>query len=71
MTRGRRWGEPADGEIYIEFHVVGNFARAVAVDATTGIEASVVGPARANPRDLERLAVRKLSQVLQNRAKGV
>jgi hypothetical protein len=47
-------------EIYFEHHVVGRHAKVTAIDSLTQMEVSVSGPASANPRDLERLAIRKL-----------
>jgi hypothetical protein len=69
MDRRRRWGEPRDGEVYIEITVIGAFARVTAIDAATGIEATITGPARANRSDLEKLAVRRLSQLVHMRDK--
>ena len=51
--------EPA-GEVYFEFTPVGASVKVVAIDAATGIEVSVVAPARAAQADLQRLALRKL-----------
>ena len=52
-------GEPT-GEVYFEFTPVGGAVKVVAIDATTGIEVSVLGPARAAQADLQRLALQKL-----------
>ena len=51
---------PRDGEVYLEHHTRGAFRRVVAIDATTGIEVSVLGPLNAAPGHLERLAIQKL-----------
>jgi hypothetical protein len=69
MDRRRRWGEPRDGEVYIEITVIGAFARVTAIDAATGVEVTITGPARANRSDLEKLAVRRLSQLVHMRDK--
>ena len=47
-------------EVYFEFTPVGSSVKVVALDATTGIEVSVLGPARAAQVDLQRLALQKL-----------
>jgi len=57
--------EPRPGEIYIEFHQVGQQVKAVAIDAATGIEVSVFGPVSTSQGDLQRLAVRKLKRRLE------
>nr|WP_321457469.1 serine hydroxymethyltransferase [uncultured Cohaesibacter sp.] len=57
--------EPKPGEIYIEFTAIGQQVKAVAVDATTGVEVSVFGPASVSRQDLQNLAVRKLKRRLE------
>ena len=52
--------DPRPGEIYIEFKQVGQAMKVTAVDAATGIEAVVMGPASAAQTDLQKVAVRKL-----------
>lgn len=69
MGERRRWGEPQRGEVYVEIMIVGAFARVTAIDASTGIEATITGPARANRSDLEKLAVRRLFQLVDMRDK--
>lgn len=62
---GTRGGvEPRHGEIYIEFSRHGSQLRAVAVDAGTGVEVTVFGPASVARNDLARIAVRKLERRL-------
>ncbi len=58
---------PRAGEVYIEFTQIGKSVRVVAVDATTGIEVTVVGPTSASQADLERLAVAKLKRRLSQK----
>ncbi len=70
MTRGTKWGQPESGEIYVEFTVIGAYAKVTAIDAASGVEASITGPARANRSDLEKLAVRRLAQLVERRDKG-
>lgn len=47
-------------EVYFEFTQVGASVKVAAIDAATGTEVVVVGPATAAPADLERLALAKL-----------
>jgi len=59
--------EPAaGGEVYFEFVAVGRHVKVSAIDAATGIEVSVMGPATASRTALQRLALQKL----QARLKG-
>jgi len=46
--------------VYFEFTPVGTSVKVVAIDAATGTEVSVIGPARAMQADLQRLALQKL-----------
>jgi hypothetical protein len=52
-------GTPAGG-VYFEFTSIGTSVKVSAIDAATGTEVSVVGPARAAQADLQRLALQKL-----------
>ena len=47
-------------EVYFEHTTIGASVKVSAVDAATGIEVSVVGPASAPAAHLQRLALRKL-----------
>ena len=47
-------------EVYFEFTAIGRSVRVAAIDAATGIEISIVGPATASQADLQRLAMQKL-----------
>ena len=58
MTRAEDEG-PAGG-VYFEFTPVGVSVKVCAVEAATGTEVSVIGPARASRADLQQLALRKL-----------
>jgi hypothetical protein len=60
----------SDRETLLEFIVLGDFAKVSAIDAETGIEVSVIGPANAARVDLERLAVGKLERRLKGPAGG-
>ena len=46
--------------VYFEITIVGNSAKVVAMDGTTGTEVTVIGPAKAPLADLKRLALGKL-----------
>jgi len=54
-----------DRDIYFEFTGIGAVVKVVAIDAATGIEVSVMGPAGAAQSDLERLALAKLKARLR------
>jgi hypothetical protein len=53
---------PADDgrEVYFEFIAIGATVKVVAIDALTGTEVTVIGPANAARSDLQRLALGKL-----------
>jgi YbbR domain-containing protein len=48
-------------EVLFEFTVIGAVVKVAAIDATTGIEVSVMGPAHASRADLQKLALAKLN----------
>lgn len=47
-------------EVFFEFIAIGTSVKVVAIDAATGTEVSVIGPASAAQADLEQLAIGKL-----------
>ena len=47
-------------DVYFEFTTIGASVKVVAIDAATGTEVSVVGPASAAQAHLEQLALQKL-----------
>jgi hypothetical protein len=49
-----------DREVYFEFTALGAVVKVAAIDAQTGLEVSVMGPAGAPRGDLQRLALQKL-----------
>lgn len=53
------------GEIYIEYKQVGQAMKVIAIDAATGTEVTIMGPASAAQTDLQRIAVRKLQAQLE------
>ncbi len=54
------------GEIYLEFQVVGHSQRVTAIDAKTGLEATVIGPTKATKEHMTNLAVKKLKRRISN-----
>jgi hypothetical protein len=61
-TAGTTMTPPDDAprEVLFEFRQVGGAVRVAAIDAATGIEVTVMGPAAASRADLQRLALAKL-----------
>lgn len=59
-----------DGEVLMEFHRIGTYMKAVAIDPNTGTEVSVVGPATGGQELLRRTAINKLRFVLQKQQAG-
>jgi hypothetical protein len=55
-------------EIFVEFVVHGNTVKATAIDSVSGLEASIVGPAKAGREALTQAAIRKLEYVLKKNA---
>jgi hypothetical protein len=51
--------------VYFEFTPIGTSVKVAAIDAATGIEVSVIGPARASQADLQQLALQKLKARLK------
>jgi len=56
------------GEIYFEHQVIGGSIKVSAIDADTGTEVSIVGPATASQRHLETVALNKLRFVMKSRS---
>ena len=54
-------------EVYFEFVAIGGSVKVVAIDAATGTEVTVIGPANAAQSDLQRLALGKLKLKLAKR----
>ena len=59
-------GAGEDRDVYFEFTAIGASVKVSAIDAATGIEVSVIGPASAARADLQRLALQKLKVRLAN-----
>lgn len=53
------------GDVYFEFYALGGAVKVTALCAVTGVEAVVMGPARASQSDMEKLALAKLKRLLQ------
>jgi hypothetical protein len=60
--------DPNRREVYFEFTAIGGVVRVAAVDAATGIETVVMGPASAAVADLKQLALGKLKARLAKEA---
>ena len=58
----------APREVYFEFTAVGGAVKVAAIDATTGTEVSIMGPASAAQADLQQLALAKLKARLAREA---
>ncbi len=52
-------------DVLFEFTAIGATVKVAAIDAATGVEVTVVGPARAARGDLQRLALAKLAARLK------
>ena len=72
MSRENTLDDPNDAgrEVYFEFTVIGSTVRVGAIDAATGIEVIVIGPAGAAKADLQRLALGKLRGRLARAARS-
>jgi len=57
-------------EVIFEFVQIGRTVKVTAVDTTSGIEASIVGDPAAGEPALKRLALQKLTYVLERRGRG-
>ena len=65
MTAGN-----GDGEVLFEFQRVGSYLRVTAIDAQTGVEVTVAGPATGSQELLKRTAINKLRFVQNKEAKA-
>ncbi len=63
-------GVSAGREIFIEFTIQGNVAKATAIDPASGIEACVIGPANAPRATLADAARRKLEFLMKKKEGG-
>lgn len=53
------------GEVYLEYKQVGQTMKVTAIDAATGVEVVIMGPASTAQCDLQALALRKLKMKLE------
>jgi hypothetical protein len=60
----------AGREIFIEFVIQGNVAKATAIDPASGLEACVMGPAHAPRATLADAARRKLEFLMKKKSGG-
>ncbi len=58
------------GEIYIEYKQVGQTMKVTAIDAVTGKEAVIMGPASTAQSQLQKIAVQKLQMQLKKADEG-
>jgi len=58
-----------DGDVLFEFQRVGSYLRVTAIDARTGVEVTVAGPATGSQELLKRTAINKL-RFVQNKGVG-
>lgn len=58
-----------DGEVLFEFQRVGSYLKVTAIDAKTGVEVTVAGPATGSQELLKRTAINKL-RFVQNKGAG-
>lgn len=65
MTAGN-----GDGEVLFEFQRVGSYLRVTAIDAQTGVEVTVAGPATGSQELLKRTAINKLRFVQNKEAQN-
>ena len=56
-------------EIYLEFQLLGDYAKVSVIDADTNIETAIVGTPRTTQQQLTRLDVRKLECVMDRRCR--
>ena len=68
MTSAADGSAQASRDVYFEFTAIGAVVKVVAIDAATGTEVSVMGPAGAAQADLEQLAIAKLKARLKRDA---
>ena len=59
---------PDSGEVLFEIQIIGAVARATAIHAATGIEATISGPARMPSSGLREAALKKLIFVMKQKA---
>jgi hypothetical protein len=52
-------------EVLFEFTAIGAAIKVAAIDAATGVEVTVMGPAQASRADLQKLALAKLRKRLE------
>lgn len=62
--------QDGDDDVLLEFQRVGQYMKAVAIHAGTGVEVSVVGPATGSKEMLRRTAINKLRYVMTKRGSG-
>ena len=66
--QARPRGLNTERAIYVEFTVLGNTVKATAIDAASGLEASILGPAGALRPVLAQAACRKLDYLVRKKS---
>mgnify|MGYP001424765933 CR=1 FL=1 len=62
----KNWATGSAGlEILFEFTQIGNNVRVTAVDAASGAEAVIIGPASSSAAELRRVATQKLRYIME------
>lgn len=64
-SRAAPGGGNSGSTVYFEHTRIGVYAKVAAIDAESGAEVSIMGPASADPRMLEQAALRKLDARLR------
>jgi hypothetical protein len=67
LPRRERMSEDSR-EVYFEFTQVGSSVKVTAIDAASGVEVTVIGPAAAAPSQLQQLALAKLKVRMEREA---
>ena len=60
----RSGGADGEKEVYLEFLVIGDSIKVVAIDAASGTEVSITGSVHASNAELEKVAIDKLRYVM-------
>jgi hypothetical protein len=61
--------EPDLGEVYLEYYPIGASLKVSAIHAETGVEVSIMAPAKAARADTQRVVLKKLQARLKREGK--
>lgn len=70
-NQGKDDSAGARKEIYIEYKQIGQAIKVTAIDAETGLEAVIMGPASAAQTHLQKIAVQKLEMQLKKQSEQI